>query len=155
PPIFEAIQKQSPQYFEGNDFHLNFPRKYIISKSMNSLLVVPITFNFVVIGYFLSTKFKKSIDAQMLMEAHLFTSKVGEILFSYPSSKKKNEIKLSKREYEVMKCIACGHSSKQITNLLEISETTIKQYVKSVMVKTNTLNRTHAVAFLFQNGILN
>lgn len=54
-----------------------------------------------------------------------------------------------------MRCIAFGHSSKQVASLLEISETTIKQYIKSVMVKTNTLNRTHAVAFLYQNGILN
>ncbi|MER2030446.1 MAG: LuxR C-terminal-related transcriptional regulator [Solibacillus sp.] len=37
---------------------------------------------------------------------------------------------------------------------LEISETTIKQYIKSVMSKTNTSNRTHAVTYLFQNGIL-
>lgn len=155
PPIFEAIQKQSPQYFEGNDFHLTFPRKYIIAQAMDALLVVPITFNCVVIGYFLSTRFKKTMSPQLLIEAQLFTNKVGEILSLYPSTMKKSEIKLSKREYEVMKCIAIGHSSKQITNLLDISETTIKQYVKSVMVKTNTLNRTHAVAILFQKGVLN
>ncbi|MEK4425660.1 response regulator transcription factor [Solibacillus sp. FSL K6-1523] len=155
PPIFEAIQKRNPQYYEGNDFHLYLPRKYVIAQTENALLVVPIIFNSVVIGYFLSTKFKQKVDSQMLMEAELYTKKVGEILFTYPSSKKKDEIKLSKREYEVMRCIAFGHSSKQVASLLEISETTIKQYIKSVMVKTNTLNRTHAVAFLYQNGILN
>ena len=155
PAIFEAIQTQSPQYFEGNDFHLNISRKYIISENQNALFVVPISINHVVIGYFLGSKFKKPFDPQLLIEANLFSRQVGEILFDHPNYVENNEIKLSKREFEVMKCIAFGNSSKQIAHLLEISETTIKQYIKSVMAKTNTLNRTHAVAFLFQNGILN
>ena len=89
------------------------------------------------------------------MKANLFSRQVGDILFKNPIYVENNEVKLSKREYEVMKCIAFGNSSKQIAHLLEISETTIKQYIKSVMTKTNTSNRTHAVSFLFQNGILN
>lgn len=155
PAIFEAIKTQSPKYYEGNEFHLNISRKYIISENQNALLVVPISFNHVVIGYFLGSKFKTPFELQLLIAANLFSRQVGEILFKYPSYVENNEIKLSKREYEVMKCIAFGYSSKQIALLLEISETTIKQYIKSVMAKTNTSNRTHAVAFLFQNGILN
>lgn len=154
PAIFEAIQKKSAQYIESNDFHLYIPRKYIIAETQNSLLVVPITFNHVVIGYFLGTHFYKTFDPQLLMEANLFSSQVGEMMFNRPSYVENNEVKLSKREFEVMKCVAFGYSSKQIAHLLEISETTIKQYIKSVMSKTNTSNRTHAVAFLFQNGIL-
>ncbi|AMO85796.1 transcriptional regulator NarP [Solibacillus isronensis B3W22] len=154
PAIFEAIQKKSAQYFESNDFHLNIPRKYIIAENQNSLLVVPIIFNHVVVGYFLGTHFHKNFDPQLLMEANLFSSQVGEMLFNHPCYVENNEIKLSKREFEVMKCVAFGYSSKQIAHLLEISETTIKQYIKSVMSKTNTSNRTHAVAFLFQKRIL-
>lgn len=154
PAIFGAIQKKSANYFEGNDFHLNIPRKYIISETQNSLLVVPITFNHVVIGYFLGTHFYKTYDPGRLIEVDLFSRQVGEMLFTHPSYAENNEVKLSKREFEVMKCIAFGYSSKQIAHLLEISETTIKQYIKSVMSKTNTSNRTHAVAFLFQKGIL-
>jgi len=154
PAIFAAIQEKSAQYFESNNFHVNIPRKYIISETQNSLLVVPITFNNVVMGYFLGTHFYKTFDPQLLMEANLFSSQVGEMLFKHPSYVENNEVKLSRREFEVMKCIAFGYSSKQIAHLLEISETTIKQYIKSVMSKTNTSNRTHAVAFLFQKGIL-
>lgn len=102
----------------------------------------------------MGTHFYKTFDPQLLMETNLFSSQVGEILFNYPSYVENNEVKLSKREFEVMKCIAFGYSSKQIAHLLEISETTIKQYIKSVMLKTNTSNRTHAVAFLFQKGVL-
>lgn len=154
PAIFGAIQKKSAQYFESNNFHLNIPRKYIIAETQNSLLVVPITLNHVVIGYFLGTYFYKTFDPQQLMEANLFSNQVGEIIFNHPSYVENKEVKLSKREFEVMKCIAFGYSSKQIAHQLEISETTIKQYIKSVMTKTNTSNRTHAVAFLFQKGIL-
>ncbi|MFC7686980.1 response regulator transcription factor [Ureibacillus sp. GCM10028918] len=154
PAIFEAIQTKSPRYFEGNDFHLNISRKYIISENQNALFVVPIIFNHVVIGYFLSPKINASFNHQLEIEANLFGRKVGEILFNYSNYVETNEIKLSNREYEVMKCIAFGYSTKQIAQLLEISETTIKQYIKSVMAKTKTSNRTHAVAFLFQNKVL-
>lgn len=154
PAIFEAIKTQSPQYYEGNNFHLNISRKYIISENQNALFVVPITFNHVVIGYFLGSKFKTPFTPHLLIKANLFNKHMGNILFNYPSHVENNEIKLSKREYEVMKSIAFGYSSKQIAHLLQISETTIKQYIKSVMTKTNTSNRTHAVAFLFQNRIL-
>lgn len=155
PAIFEAILSKSPQYYEGNYFHLNISRKYVISENQNALFVVPIILNHVVIGYFLSSKMKAPYDSRILSKAALYSKHVGEMLINHQPTIEQHEIKLSKREYEVMKCIAFGHSSKQIAHLLEISETTIKQYIKSVMAKTNTANRTHAVAFLFQNGILN
>ena len=155
PAIFEAIHTKSSRYFEGNDFHLNISRKYIISENQNALFVVPIIFNQVVIGYFLSPKINKPFTHQLEIEANLFGRKTGEILFNCSNYVETNEIKLSNREYEVMKCVAFGYSTKQIAHLLEISETTIKQYIKSVMAKTKTANRTHAVAFLFQNRVLN
>ncbi|WP_233549433.1 response regulator transcription factor [Lysinibacillus yapensis] len=155
PAIFEAILSKSSQYYEGNYFHLNISRKYIISENQNSLLVVPITFNQVVMGYFLSSKLKAPFHPHLLVKANLFSKQVAELFLNHPIDIENNELKLSKREFEVMKCIAFGYSTKQISSLLEISETTIKQYIKSVMAKTNTANRTHAVAFLFQKGILN
>ncbi|MEA1852349.1 helix-turn-helix transcriptional regulator [Cytobacillus sp. FSL W7-1323] len=154
PAIFKAIKTRTPQYYEGNNFHLNISKKYIIADNQDALLVVPIIFNQVVIGYFLGSQFKKPFDLKLLIEATLFSKDIGEILFNQFNFIEEAEIKLSKREYEVMKCTASGYSTKQIAHILEISETTIKQYIKSVMAKTNTLNRTHAVAFLIQKNIL-
>lgn len=155
PAIFEAINEQCPKYFEGNNYHLKITRKYVVSEENNALLVVPVLFNQVVIGYFLGTKFKSPFQEQMLVELKDFSQTIGELFVKHQSFEEKNSIKLSKREFEVMKCLAVGHSSKQISSLLVISETTIKQYIKSVMEKTNTSNRTHAVAYLYQHGILN
>ncbi|MBM7608833.1 DNA-binding CsgD family transcriptional regulator [Lysinibacillus composti] len=154
PAIYEAIDEQCPKYFEGINYHLKFPRKYIVSQNNNSLFVLPVLFNQVVIGYFLGTKFKTPFKEQMLFDAKVFSQTIGELFVKHQSFDEKNSIKLSKREYEVMKCLAVGNSSKEISSLLAISETTIKQYIKSVMEKTNTSNRTHAVAFLYQQGIL-
>jgi len=155
PAIFEAIHTQCPKYFEGNNYHLKITRKYVVSENNNALLVVPVLFNQVVIGYFLGTKFKSIFQQQLLVEAKDFSQTIGELFVKHLSFDENNSIKLSKREFEVMKCLAVGYSSKQISSLLEISETTIKQYIKNVMDKTNTSNRTHAVAFLYQHGILN
>lgn len=154
PGIYKAITAQCPTYFEGNEFHLNIPRRYIVSEDMTGLLVVPIVLNQIVIGYFCSSKFLTPFDVQKLNDARVFSNSAGEILADRCKWVEHGDIKLSKREFEVMKYVAEGFSTKQMKHLLNISEPTIKQYIKSVMDKTNTTNRTHAIACLYQNGIL-
>lgn len=154
PGIYKAISSQCPKYFEGNEFHLSIPRRYIVSEDMTGLLVVPIVLNQIVMGYFCSSKFLTSFDSQKLNDAKVFSKLAGEILGDQCKFVEHGDIKLSKREFEVVKYIAEGFSTKQMKHLLNISEPTIKQYVKSVMDKTNTTNRTHAISYLYRNGIL-
>jgi len=53
---------------------------------------------------------------------------------------------LSRREREVLHCLATGKTNAQIADRLFITEGTVKSHVKHIMQKLCATNRTHAVA---------
>jgi len=59
---------------------------------------------------------------------------------------------LSKREVQVLRLLASGHSNRIIAEKLFVSETTVKAHLRSVNVKLDTHSRTHAVAVARQHG---
>ncbi|MEH7455582.1 response regulator transcription factor [Gottfriedia acidiceleris] len=65
-----------------------------------------------------------------------------------------DSIILSKRELEVMKRIAWCESTKKMADSMNISELTVKQYVKSAIKKLGANNRSHAVGELIRKGII-
>jgi len=52
--------------------------------------------------------------------------------------------KLSPRETEVLKNLAQGMPNKEIANIMNIEETTVKVHVKKILHKLDVKNRTHA-----------
>lgn len=60
---------------------------------------------------------------------------------------------LSVREIEILCCLACGLSNKQIARELDITEATVKVHVKTVLRKLNLANRTQAAIWALQNGL--
>ena len=61
---------------------------------------------------------------------------------------------LSQREIEVLRRVAAGLSNKLIAAELEISEGTVKTYMKSILLKLDASDRTHAVMIALKRGIL-
>lgn len=61
------------------------------------------------------------------------------------NQKKIEELEITKREYEVLLSISEGLSNKEIANRLFLSESTIKTYVSSLLVKLNAKRRTQAI----------
>ncbi len=61
---------------------------------------------------------------------------------------------LTKRETQILNYIAEGNSNKQIANILEISEQTIKNHVSSLLRKLNANDRAHAVGLAMRNGLI-
>lgn len=61
---------------------------------------------------------------------------------------------LTEREIEVVRCIALGHSNREIGALLSVTEDTIKARVKSILLKLHARDRTHAVTISLQRGLL-
>ncbi|MGH2360755.1 MAG: response regulator [bacterium] len=61
---------------------------------------------------------------------------------------------LSKREREVLRLVADGHSNKQIGQKLGITERTVKFHVTSIRNKLGAGNRAQAVALAAQRGLL-
>ncbi|MFG6442075.1 response regulator [Roseateles sp. LKC17W] len=61
---------------------------------------------------------------------------------------------LTDREVEVVRHIAQGHSNREVGALLSVTEDTIKARVKSILLKLNARDRTHAVTIALQRGLL-
>lgn len=60
---------------------------------------------------------------------------------------------LSEREITTLRYLLVGHSNKVIARRLEISEATVKVYVKAILRKLRVSNRTQAAIWAFNNGI--
>ncbi len=62
---------------------------------------------------------------------------------------------LSERELEVLRCMADGQTTLQISNSLFISENTVKTHVRHILEKLDAANRTEAVSKALQLGLFN
>jgi DNA-binding NarL/FixJ family response regulator len=61
---------------------------------------------------------------------------------------------LTARELEVLQRVAAGLSNKRIAIELDISESTVKTHMKSILPKLDASDRTHAVMIALKRGIL-
>ena len=64
------------------------------------------------------------------------------------------EIGLSKREMEVLECLAQGKTSAQIAADLFITENTVKTHVRHILEKLEAANRAEAVSRAIQLGLI-
>ena len=69
-----------------------------------------------------------------------------------PDSKPENP--LSRREQEVLNLIAAGQSNAEIAESLFLSPETIKSHMKTVLVKLQAKDRTHALVIALQQGFV-
>jgi len=65
-----------------------------------------------------------------------------------------HHLRLSPREYDVLKLMADGASISEAAKTLYLSEYTVRDYVTSAMKKLNAKNRTHAVALALRLGLI-
>lgn len=59
---------------------------------------------------------------------------------------------LSKRELDILRCIALGETNKQIGKSLGISEQTVKNHVTSIFYKLGAINRANASVIAIAKG---
>jgi DNA-binding NarL/FixJ family response regulator len=62
--------------------------------------------------------------------------------------------KLSEREYEVLRMLADGESTRGIAERLSYSERTVKNIVHDLLAKLNCKTRAHAVALAARQGVI-
>jgi DNA-binding NarL/FixJ family response regulator len=60
---------------------------------------------------------------------------------------------LTSREVEVLRRVAAGESNKRIARELDISESTVKAHIRSILPKLEATDRTHAVTIALKRGI--
>jgi DNA-binding NarL/FixJ family response regulator len=61
---------------------------------------------------------------------------------------------LTRREREVLQCLAAGHSNKEVAGRLGVSERTAKFHVASIISKLGATTRTDAVAMGIRRGLV-
>jgi two-component system, NarL family, response regulator len=61
---------------------------------------------------------------------------------------------LSPRELQVLRRLAAGNSNKEIGQMLQITEHTVKAHVKSLLVKLGATGRTEAIAIAVKRGLI-
>jgi two-component system NarL family response regulator len=61
---------------------------------------------------------------------------------------------LSPRELQVLRRLAAGDSNKEIGQMLQITEHTVKAHVKSLLAKLGATGRTEAIAIAIKRGLI-
>ena len=152
--VYSAICNKKALFFGGIEYYLTNSVKYQKLNDSDTLLVVPIISNEIVIAYICSTNFQADIvNDELLKNATLFGQISGELI-SRGVPREKQRI-LSKREWEVMRLVAEGESTKVVANKLCLSEVTVNQYIKQAITKLGASNRTHAITIMFRKNLLN
>ncbi|WP_374701683.1 response regulator transcription factor [Paenibacillus tyrfis] len=64
-------------------------------------------------------------------------------------------VHLTEREREVLHQLVEGCSNKEMARRMYVSETTIKNNLSSIFAKMEVRDRTQAVIFAIQNGLVN
>lgn len=67
----------------------------------------------------------------------------------------KRRRRLTERELEILCQISCGKTNKQISQFLSLSTSTVKNHISGIFTKLDFSNRSQAVAYAIQSGILN
>ncbi|KGR75174.1 helix-turn-helix domain-containing protein [Ureibacillus sinduriensis] len=145
PIVKTAVEKRKTTYHEGKDIITLISSRYHRTEPLKALLVIPITVNNMTIAYLCCEFTKNSVrfSEQELDQFTIFGQSAGE-LFIQPQINA--HPKLSPRENQVLRALANGMSTKELTSLLSLSEATVKQYIKSVLIKLDAKNRAHAVS---------
>lgn len=70
------------------------------------------------------------------------------------SDPKKNEIRLTKREKDVLDLLVKGNTNKEMADIMFISEKTVKNHLTSIFRKLGVKDRTQAAVYALKNSIV-
>jgi DNA-binding NarL/FixJ family response regulator len=79
-------------------------------------------------------------------------SREERVPYDFPSSVAPEP--LTGRELEILRLMARGHSNREISDALAITEGTIKNYVSGILAKMGVRDRTRAVLKALETGLL-
>ena len=94
-----------------------------------------------------------AVEGILVISDHL-TQLLAKALREGGKLKEKDPItSLTAREKEILQCITRGQSNRQIANVLNISEGTVKVHVKHLLKKINLHSRTEAAVWALNKGL--
>lgn len=102
----------------------------------------------------------KTLSPKSLATAVRFVA-AGEVYFPSSMARSRSrtegqpgEVQLSQREHQVLRGICDGATNKDIAADLQLTEVTVKMYVRSVCTKLRAANRTQAAIIALSTGIV-
>ncbi len=109
------------------------------------------------IGYLLKDaeahELRKAIKAAAAGQVQL-TPKVAARLVREVRTPDKSLVNLTERESDVLKMLAQGKSNKEISQVLNIGEQTVKTHVSHILDKLGVASRTQAALFAINSGLV-
>jgi two-component system nitrate/nitrite response regulator NarL len=99
----------------------------------------------------LVTAGEKVFPSELASLFPMFTSKFEN---PAPGNLAPPESDLSRRELEILRCLADGQSNKVIARNLSIAEATVKVHIKRILRKARVINRTQAALWAISTGII-
>ena len=109
-------------------------------------------------GYLLKNTETETFFAMIEGEAPISRQLAGKILREFArqmsDEKKESPPTLSARENQVLALIAEGLSNRDVATRVNLSENTVKYHLKNILQKLHLRNRTQAVAYAVQSGLL-
>ncbi len=100
-----------------------------------------------------------SIKGTLNGKTFLDPAVAGKILTDYQKrpavTQPSTRFRLSDREQELLKCLACGLSNAEIAQQLYLSEGTVRNYTSELFKKLEVSDRTQAVVVALRYGLVN
>lgn len=149
--VHEAIRADEVRFFNSNEFQLSMSNQFVLSEPIKNMLLIPFSINHVVIGFMTGVNIQFKVDEKAIQELDVFRHLCIQSLQlrTYPETPQFTE-----KELIVMQHIANGLATKEISEIIQITDSTVKYFLKNVMIKTSSANRTEAVTKLFRLGLL-
>ncbi len=154
PIIYEAIRNKRAEYIVLAENKSNFPMKYIKEYNLSSLVVVPLWLGPIVLGCVLIDGYKgrEPLSRSLIYSIEeYFRLGVNAIASDYFEEE---GARLSKREIEVLERLSNGWSTKEMADLMGISEFTARDYISSAMKKLGARHRAQAIAEAMRMGLI-
>lgn len=154
PIIYEAIRNKRAEYIVLAENKSNFPMKYIKEYNLSSLVVVPLRLGPIVLGCVLIDGYKgrEPLSRSLIYSIEeYFRLGVNAIASDYFEEE---GARLSKREIEVLERLSNGWSTKEMADLMGISEFTARDYISSAMKKLGARHRAQAIAEAMRMGLI-
>jgi two-component system, NarL family, response regulator LiaR len=95
-----------------------------------------------------------SIRAAARGQSLLDPAVAGAVLQELSHEEKPEVATLSVREREVLRCLALGHTNREIAEEMMISPETVKTHVGNILAKLHLVHRTQAVVYALKYGLI-
>ncbi|HOB12460.1 MAG TPA: response regulator transcription factor [Syntrophomonadaceae bacterium] len=93
----------------------------------------------------------KVMNGELVIHPRVANRLVREIT---RSDQKKDTVRLTKRERDVLACLVKGHTNKEMADFMFISEKTVKNHLTSIFRKLGVKDRTQAAVYALKNHIV-